>query len=168
MALTEILPTAIPGNVFDTIKLGMPLLSAEHDGRVNTMTVNWGQMGYLWNRCVTTVYVRPQRFTLGLMEQAGGYSLSFLDRSKYAAEILYCGQHSGRAGDKLAHCGLTVERHGEIPYLEQAGLVLICRKLYAGVLSGEQFLDPAIVGEAYPAKDFHKMYIGEIITALQK
>ncbi|WP_312643512.1 hypothetical protein [Hydrogenoanaerobacterium sp.] len=59
MAFKTILPTEIHENVFDQIKLGMPLLTAESDGKINTMTVNWGQMGYLWNRCVTTIYVRP-------------------------------------------------------------------------------------------------------------
>jgi hypothetical protein len=53
---------------------------------------------------------------------------------------------------------------GETPYVAQARLVLVCRKLYW------QDLDPANMGpEAlihYENKDYHRMYIAEITQVL--
>ena len=53
------------------------------------------------------------------------------------------------------------------PYFEEAELVLVCRKRYA------QEMDPqAIPQDAkdrfYPEKDYHTMYIGEVVEALRK
>lgn len=167
MSFQAIHPTALRENVFDFIRLGMPLLSAEHDGRLNTMTVNWGQMGYLWNRCVTTVYVRPQRFTYPIIEAAGGYSLCFMG-STYAEEVTYCGKTSGRDQDKIAHCGFTVAHAHGIPYFEEAEVVILCKKSLASWITAEHFVDAAVPAQCYPKQDFHRMYTGEILEVLVK
>jgi len=167
MAFKTILPTEIHENVFDQIKLGMPLLTAESDGKINTMTVNWGQMGYLWNRCVTTIYVRPQRYTLPILEAAGGYSLCFMGQ-KYATEVMYCGRNSGKDGDKIAHCGFTVAHKDGIPYFEEAELVVLCKKSFGTWMTEDNFLDKEVLSACYPEKDFHKLFIGEILEVLTK
>jgi hypothetical protein len=45
-------------------------------------------------------------------------------------------------------------------------MVLECRKLYADRLKEECFIVQELAGKNYPKKDFHKFYIGEIITCL--
>ena len=52
-------------------------------------------------------------------------------------------------------------------YFEEARLVLDCRKIYIHDLDPANFIDPKIEKE-YPDKDYHRMYIGEILTCLMK
>lgn len=134
---------------------------------VNPMTVSWGQVGRLWNKPVCTVYIRPQRFTYGLMNDAKYFSLSFLPAERHEAAVL-CGSKSGRNTDKVKECGLTVVDDGRAPYYAEAELVLVCRKLYEQDLTGENFLEKDVDEKNYPAKDYHRMYVGEIETVLRK
>lgn len=165
MGFKTVLPYELKENVFDFIKKGCPLLSSECDGKLNTMTVNWGQMGYLWNKCVTTVYVRPQRYTFPIIDSSDTYSLCFMGDG-YTKQVAYCGKVSGRDEDKIANCGFTIAYRDGVPYFEEAELVLICRKCYSSWLDESGFVDKSIVENCYSQKDFHKMFIGEITEML--
>ena len=50
-------------NPFQRIGQDWMLISAEREGKVNTMTASWGMMGVFWGKNVVTVGIRPQRFT---------------------------------------------------------------------------------------------------------
>ena len=71
--------------------------------------------------------------------------------------------------DKVAATGLTplTADDGTI-YFAEARLVLICRKLYAQDLDPEAFIDKAILPEVYPAQDYHRMYVGEVMQVLSR
>jgi len=43
--------------------------------------------------------------------------------------------------------------------------VLICRKLYSDWLKEDGFIDPTLLSN-YEAKDYHKIYVGEIIACI--
>jgi hypothetical protein len=51
-------------------------------------------------------------------------------------------------------------------YFEEARLVLVCRKLYRAPLKAEGFLDTAVMDKCYPERDFHDLYVGEIVKVL--
>ena len=53
-------------------------------------------------------------------------------------------------------------------YFEEAELVLVCRKMSRTPLRPEQFLDETVDGRWYPNKDYHEMYIAEVIDVLVK
>ena len=53
-------------------------------------------------------------------------------------------------------------------YFEEAELVLVCRKMSRTPLRPEQFLDETVDGRWYPDKDYHEMYIAEVIDVLVK
>ena len=78
-----------------------------------------------------------------------------------------CGSKSGREVDKVKECGFTVKTADcGAPYFEEASLVLVCRKRFA------QEMDPNLMPDDvkekwYPEKDYHTMYIGEIVQALE-
>lgn len=142
------------------------LLTAAADP-VNPMTVGWGQVGRLWGKPVCTVYVRPQRFTFGLMNDAKHFSLSFLPEDRHDVVAL-CGTKSGRDIDKVKECGLTVVDDLSAPYYAEAELVLVCRKLYEQDMEPESFVDKDIDGKNYPGKDYHRMFVGEIEAVLKR
>lgn len=130
----------------------------------NAMTASWGGMGILWNKPVSFVFIRPQRYTYQMTEANDRLTLAFFDES-YRDALRYFGTKSGRDGDKFAATGLTrAYTESGILYPAEARLVLTCRKLYTDMLRKEAFLDPALLGN-YPADDFHRMYVCEIEEA---
>ena len=162
--MRKISPQEITGSVFDRINKQWLLLTAEKEGRVNTMTCSWGGLGVTWALPTATVYVRPQRYTLEFLEAADGYTISFLPE-KYRAALSLLGSKSGRDCDKITESGLTVVKKEGLPSFVEAELVLCCRKLYCQFFTEDSFIDRAIVDKMYPNRDLHKMYIGEITAA---
>ena len=155
---------AFADNVFKLISKDWMLITAGPKTHFNTMTANWGGLGYLWKRSVCFCFVRPQRYTYQFMESAPAFSLTFFTE-RYRAALELCGSRSGRDLDKAAACGLTpTEITPGITCFAEARLVLECQKIYAQDISPEHFIDPT-VAEIYPAKDYHRMYIGEIQQA---
>lgn len=135
----------------------------------NTMTASWGHMGAIWGHGgglpTTVVYVRPQRYTKEFMDREEKYTLCFFSQEHKKA-LGYLGSHSGRDEDKVAKVGLTPVYGDGYTYFAEAELVLVCRKLYRAPLVEEGFLDKSIIDECYPDKDYHDMYIGQIVEVL--
>lgn len=165
--LKEINVQDLKFNPFTMINNEWMLLSAGTAEKSNTMTVSWGSLGVLWNKPVSTVYVRPQRYTLEFLNREPYYSLCVFDE-KYRAALTYFGRHSGRDGDKFGPAGLTPVFDQPAPYFKEARLVLICKKLYRQDFKPECILEPSIDGANYPQKDYHKMFIGSIEKVLAK
>ncbi|MBQ9131989.1 MAG: flavin reductase family protein [Clostridia bacterium] len=150
--------------VFDKIGKEWMLISAADGESANTMTASWGGMGVLWNLPVATCYIRPQRYTCPLVEAGERISLAFLGEEHRAA-LTYCGRHSGREGNKFEAAGLRCAWEDGVPYPEEAHTVLICRKLYAGTLRKEEFIDDTLLGH-YPTEDFHRVFTCHIEKVL--
>lgn len=164
----EIEPEMISDNVFKLIGKDWMLITAGSPGAFNTMTASWGGMGILWGRHVALVVVRPQRYTFEFMERSMTFSLSFFDEA-YRSVLNFCGTHSGRDVDKVAATGLTpLVAADDTVYFAEARLVLVCRKLYAQDLAPDAFVDKTIPPEVYPSRDFHRMYVGEIVQVLSR
>lgn len=164
----EIEPAEIEDNVFTAIGEQWMLITAGGPQDFNTMTASWGGMGHLWNRDVAFIFVRPQRYTFGYVEDNETFTLSFFG-AEYRDALQYCGTHSGRNVDKVEHAGLTpaMGETGGV-YFEEARLVLECRKLYAQDLNASSFVDTDIRADVYAADDFHRLYVGEIVRVLRR
>lgn len=165
MSFKEIKPEEITRNPFTMIGKDWLLVTAEHDGKANTMTASWGGVGIMWGKQVAFVFLRPQRFTKELVDQEATFSLSVLDNS-YRKTLSYLGTVSGRDEDKIAKAGLTLAHAGETPYFTEANTVLICKKLYVQDFKPECFLTNTEIDKWYPEKDFHTMYVVEIEKVL--
>lgn len=161
--LKRISPNEISQNPFELIDDDWFLLSAGGINSFNTMTASWGGMGVLWNKPVVFCFVRPQRYTYKFMESNKLFTMSFFD-DRYRDALSLCGKVSGRQTDKMKATGLKPfeSPEGSIFY-EQAKLMIECRKLYFSDITPENFLVDGIDAN-YPKKDYHRMYIGEIIS----
>ena len=158
-------PREIADNPFKLIADDWMLITAGQLNAFNTMTASWGAMGELWHRKICICFVRPTRHTYKFIERADTFTLTFFDE-KYRGALKYCGAKSGRDVDKIAATGLTpVETQSGSVYFAEARLVLECRKIYTHELDPTRFLETAIEKE-YPEKDYHCMYIGEILRCL--
>ncbi|HAH60793.1 MAG TPA: flavin reductase [Treponema sp.] len=142
------------------------LITAENNGRLNTMTASWGGVGVLWNKNVAFIFVRKSRYTKGFIDNSAAFSLSILDHGKYAKTLSYLGTVSGRDEDKILKSGLTVAHAGSTPYFDEASAVLVCKKLYRQPIEAKNFIAPDIDAACYADKDYHDMYVGEITQLL--
>ncbi|QEY34953.1 flavin reductase family protein [Caproiciproducens galactitolivorans] len=159
--------TDLSFNPFTKIGDEWMLITAGNKEKCNTMTASWGGLGVLWNKNVSFIFLRPQRYTLEFLEKEEYYSLCFFDESQRKT-LNYCGSHSGRDVDKAKETGLTTVYDGSVPYFEEARCVLICRKLYGQMMEPSCFTNPSVEQKNYPNKDYHKMFVGEIVKVLKK
>ena len=166
MAFREISVEELKDNPFTLINKDWMLITAGSREKHNTMTASWGGVGELWGRYVSTIYIRPQRYTLEFVEREDYYSLCFFGPDCRQALNL-CGSKSGREIDKDAATGLTPCFDEAAPYYEQARLVFLCRKLYRQDLEEGCFLDKGLLEKWYD-NDLHRMFIGEIVKVLEK
>ena len=74
-------------NVFETIGKEWMLVCAGNKDHFNMMTASWGCLGWLWNKPVAVVFIRPERFTHGIIEENEFMTLSFLGNSEEARKI---------------------------------------------------------------------------------
>lgn len=149
------------------------LLTAQSDGRANPMTIGWGTLGIEWGRQLFVAYVRSSRFTYGLLEKSGEFTVSVpvrtgeKDYDQRIRQILaVCGSKSGRDTDKVAELGLTLEEGEEVgaPAIRELPLTLECRVLQRCVQDESQL--PGALRERYYSSDApHTAYYAEIVSA---
>ena len=154
-------------NPFTMIDKEWMLIAAGNREKCNAMTASWGGLGELWGHYVSTIYVRPTRYTLEFLDREPYYALSFFGPGNQRAALGYCGSHSGRDGDKIKAAGLTPVFDEAAPYFKEAKLVFLCRKLYRQDLDPACFIDKSLDAACYPEKDYHKMFIGAVEKVLQ-
>lgn len=168
----QIKPESLTPNVISLIGKQWMLVSAGDSQKFNTLTANWGGVGFMWNKPVVTTYIRDNRYTYEFLEQQDSFTLSFFpDSCKDALKI--CGTKSGRDSDKIAEAGLNpvLTSAGLIAYAE-AEIVIECRKMFVQQIELENLLDSdrdTIIKAFYtqdPAK--HQCYISEIISVWVK
>lgn len=166
-AFRSISPEELTLNPFKTIGKDWMLITPAKGDSANPMTASWGGLGILWNKPVAYIFLRPQRLTRELVDGLEGFSLNVLGE-EYRKQYGICGSKSGRDIDKMQECGFTKNMAGDIPYIEQAHTVLVCKKLYRQHLEPQFFVDDSMNGEFYPDSDHHYLYVAEIADVLVK
>ena len=163
------------GHICKEMKKGI-LLTSKAGDTLNTMTIGWGMLGIEWGKPIFIALVRESRFTKGLIEESGEFTVN-IPYGDIDSKILgFCGTKSGRDVDKFAELGLTPEEPLVIhtPGIRQLPLTLECKLLYTQPqeLSAipQDILDryyPQDVDGTAPGKnrDFHIAYYGEIVNA---
>lgn len=140
------------------------LTAGTKDRGFNTMTIAWGHLGAIWKNSLPTsvVFVRPQRYTKQFIDKEDYYTISVFPK-EYKKDLAYLGSHSGRDEDKLAKTNITPYFDEKTTWFNEAKLVMVCKKLYQAPILEENFIDKEIISKSYPLKDFHEMYVGEIV-----
>lgn len=155
-------------NVWDLIGKQWMLITAGTDEDFNTMTASWGGIGWIWNKPVAFIFVRPERYTHKFIEQNENVTLSFFNE-EYRKALQICGTLSGRNEDKVAKCGLTPTRIASSAIgFNEARLTLVGRKLFKSSMSKDNFIDKETLSKWYndnPGGSLHDIYVLEIIEA---
>lgn len=164
--MKEINIREIGKNPVELIADGWGLVTAGSSEKFNTMTVSWGAVGEIWGKDAAFVFIRPQRYTFEFIEKEEIFTLSFYG-NEHKDALRICGSKSGRDVDKAEVCGLTpVYVDGGVTF-EQAEYTIVCRKMASQFFDPAGFVDSTIENN-YANKDYHKMYIGEIIKVYKK
>ncbi|MGF1584963.1 MAG: flavin reductase family protein [Bacteroidales bacterium] len=155
-------------NLFSLLDDDWMLITAGSLGYFNTMTASWGGFGILWNKPVAFIFVRPQRHTLGFIENQEYFTLSVFGE-EYRDILNICGSVSGRDTDKIAETGLIpVETDNKGVFFKQADLYMECHKIYRDRINSEGFIMKEFDRKHYKDKDHHFMFIGELITCMSR
>jgi flavin reductase (DIM6/NTAB) family NADH-FMN oxidoreductase RutF len=152
---------------FQNIGNEWALLSVGDEKHFNAMTISWGSLGFIWQRPVITVLIRPQRYTHEFMDKFENFSVSFYDR-KYRNALNILGTQSGRDTNKIALSGLTPAFVDGVPTFKEAFLTVLARKIYRGQLESTGFLVPTVDEKFYPKKDHHTVYCAELVQSVGK
>ena len=151
------------------------LLNTNGD-KFNAMVIGWGHIGTLWSKPTFHVYVRQGRYTKSQLDKTGEFTVSVpLDKPDAAINKI-CGWQSGHKIDKVKEAGLELEDAEVIhtPGIRQYPLTIECRILYSQDQDLEKIpkdilerMYPQDVEGDYPManRDFHTMYVGEIVDA---
>lgn len=166
MAFKEIKIEELSFNPFTKIAKEWMLITAGDEEKSNTMTASWGGLGIMWGKNVATAYIRPQRYTKEFVDNSDTFTLSFLSE-EYRKALSVCGKISGKnVEDKWKDAGLHPYYVDRTTAVEEADLILVCKKLYAQDMLPECFVETECDTKWYPEKDYHTMYIAEIEKVL--
>lgn len=157
----EVLIGQLEFNPFSMIGEDGFLVSAAKGAHVALTTSQWGLMGFLWNRPVVTMYIRPSRYTFEFLRSVDRFTVSFFPQ-EMAPALRYCATHRGWNEDKLAGSGLVPERIGDYVLFSQSNLTFACRRLYMRPMDESLIMDKVIVDEYYEDKDVHWSFSGQI------
>lgn len=166
MALTKINIAEQSFNPFELLAKDWMLVSAGSVNKWNTMTASWGGLGVIWGKPSATAYIRHSRYTKEFVDNSEYFTITFLQDGHRDA-LNKMGSQSGRDIDKMHESGLTPIFVDGQPTFEQAKLVLICRKRCVSEIAPTDILHEETLDKWYGDKDYHAMYIGEIVAAYQ-
>lgn len=154
---------SITDDAIRKIKKGA-FLTVKGADALNTMTIGWALIGYIWRKPVMMVAVRRTRHTFGVIETARDFTVT-VPASGMEEEIAFCGTRSGRDVDKFKTCGLETAPGQKVvsPIIKTLGYHYECRIVYKTAMD-PAFLDKDYDADVYPLKDYHSLYFGEIMA----
>jgi flavin reductase (DIM6/NTAB) family NADH-FMN oxidoreductase RutF len=157
LSISEALTTRIQKGAFLTVK---------SEDLMNTMTIGWALIGYIWRRNIFMVAVRNSRHTFSIIEHAADFTVTVPSGDTKDA-LMFCGSNSGRDIDKFKACNLIpmTARQTLSPVLKMPGTHLECRICFKAPMDPD-YLDPSLEN-LYPAKDYHTLYFGEIVDCYE-
>lgn len=139
-------------------------LTVKDKNQVNTMTIAWGSISFIWGKPIFMVAVRYSRHTYNLIENAREFTVSIPLNDDLKKELAYCGTKSGRDVNKFEECKLTPVEGQKIstPVISECELHYECKVVY------QQAMEPATLDESikkrnYSNNDYHVLYFGEIV-----
>ena len=140
---------------------GGAFLTAQAGDDINTMTIGWASLGFLWGRPMLTVMVRKTRHTFGIIERAKDFTVS-VPLSGMARQLEFCGTKTGRNHKKIEECGLEIMPSIKVhtPIILVPGIQFECRIVYKSAVEPANLIEE--YKHLYPENDYHTLYYGEI------
>ena len=152
--------------LMETITRGA-FLTVKAGEAVNTMTIGWATIGFVWKKEVFMVAVRDSRHTFELMEKSDDFTVTIPTDQSSKDALIFCGTKSGRDYDKFVESGLQTRKAVtvESPVIDIPGVHYECKIIYKSAMDNANL--NAKLEKLYPAEDYHTLYFGEITACYQ-
>ncbi|APH14412.1 flavin reductase [Clostridium sporogenes] len=140
-------------------------LTGSVNGKVNTMTISWGNIGFQWRKPVFIALVRESRYTKEFIDKSNEFTVTipFDDTMKEA--LAFCGSKSGKEFDKIKECNLKLRDGDKVdtPVIQGNGMHYECKVIYKQPLDLKA-MDKELVDTFYNDGNNHVLYYGEILN----
>ena len=147
---------------------GGAFLTVKHEERLNTMTIGWGTIGFIWGKLIIMVAVRPSRYTFDILEQSLEFTVSIPFDTSFKDALELCGTKSGRDMDKFEAAGLkpTIAQKIATPVISGAAWHYECNVVYRTEMTDAGILAAPIRERLYTMNSggLHELYFGEILA----
>lgn len=141
-------------------------LTVKSKDKLNTMTIGWGNIGYIWNKPIFIVAIRYSRYTYEMIENSNEFTVSVPLKVDMKNELSVCGTKSGREIDKFKELNLTTREGNKVktPIIDECDLHYECKIVYKQAME-PGLLDQDIKDLKYKENDYHVLYYGEIVDS---
>lgn len=131
----------------------------------NVMSTHWGSIGRFWNKNIFCLPVRPNKLTHKLIDETKCFAVSVPVRDM-SNELSLCDHLSGYYTNKFEELHLLPKSAINIPTytLSECGLILECKVIFSFDITKDK-LDEEIFNDNYEDKEFHTIYLSEIIDS---
>lgn len=149
----------MPDGLFMTVKEG---------DQVNTMTLGWGSVSFMWNKPVFVAMVRYSRYTYEQLLKSKEFTISVPATGEMRNQLSICGSRSGRNSDKVIEAGLKLAPGKTVatPVIKDCPLHIECKVVYRQVMEPAA-LDAEIDEAYYTNRNYHVMFYGEIVDSYE-
>ena len=136
---------------------------------LNTMTIGWANIGYIWSKPMFMVAVRKSRYTYELIESTDSFTVSIPFKNKMQKELKFCGSKSGRNYDKFKELNLKKINNNilDTPLIAGCDLHYECKIVYKQKMESDNLIT-SYQNRHYTNNDYHTLYFGEIINTLRE
>ncbi|MGM0411326.1 MAG: flavin reductase family protein [Bacillota bacterium] len=143
-------------------------LTVKVDDKVNTMTIGWANIGYIWSKPIVMVAVRKSRYTYNLIEKSNDFTVSVPFVGKMVEELKFCGSKSGRNYDKFSELDMQIINGQKVnsPLIKGCDIHYECQIVYKQDMKGDKLID-SYKKNHYKNEDYHTLYFGEILNCLK-
>ena len=150
----------------DNLYIGGAFFTVGDNSKVNTMTISWGSIGYMWRRPMFMAMIRDSRYSYEFLELGKTYTISipFNKNKKEALDI--CGRYSGRNVNKkeLANIKYIPSKIVKTPIVEGCEKYYECRIVLKQKIDFDNINDD-IKKKFYSNNDGeHILFFGEILA----
>jgi flavin reductase (DIM6/NTAB) family NADH-FMN oxidoreductase RutF len=141
-------------------------LNSRNGSIANTMTLRGGSIGIMLGKPVFIALVKPTRFTCGLIEKTGEFTVSVPVDRDFTDELLICEQTTGRTTDKFSECDLTAIKSQTLEtfIIGDCQLHFDCKILKKSEMKMDSFHEN-LENEYYAQDDLHNLFYAEIVSA---
>ncbi|MCL2322526.1 MAG: flavin reductase family protein [Oscillospiraceae bacterium] len=135
-------------------------LSTKNGNIINTMTISWGYVGFMWNKPYFITLVRPQRYTKKIIDKATSFTIS-IPYDKLKDELMICGTKSGADIDKGKVVKFIPAKSVDGVVIDGCDTYYECNIRMRDRLKEENIPEDAL--DKHYKGDYHYLYFGEIV-----
>ncbi len=141
-------------------------LTTKNGDKVNTMTIAWGGINFVWYKPIFVAYVRYTRDTYEMLKNTNEFTINIPLDKDLKKELSLCGTKSGRDIDKIKECGLSLidGRTIDTPIISDCNMHYECRVVYKQAMEPNNVPED-ILKRYYTNNNFHVIFYGEIVDA---